>query len=67
MKFESLMQSGDWKGEKHVPVIEAPESNFRGGFTVTVSVGKEIPHPNTTEHHIRWISYSLKEKAKNFL
>ena len=24
-------------------------------FTVKVSVGKEIPHPNTTEHHIRWI------------
>jgi len=20
-----------------------------------VSVGVEIPHPNTTEHHIRWI------------
>ena len=24
-------------------------------FAVKVSLGKEIAHPNTTEHHIRWI------------
>ena len=61
MKFETLIQSGDWKGEKHVPVIEAPEEVASGeAFTVTVSVGKEIPHPNTTEHHIRWIKLFLR-------
>ena len=26
MKIGELIQSGDWKGEKHVPVIEAPAS-----------------------------------------
>jgi superoxide reductase len=25
-------------------------------FPVKVTLGKEIAHPNTTEHHIRWIS-----------
>ena len=25
MKVADTIQSGDWKGEKHVPVIEAPE------------------------------------------
>ena len=26
MIFDTLIQTGDWKGEKHVPVITAPES-----------------------------------------
>jgi len=42
--------------EKHVPVIEAPASVAAGeAFEVTVVVGKEVPHPNTVEHHIKWI------------
>jgi superoxide reductase len=54
--FAELFQSGDWKAEKHVPVIECPEQVKAGEvFGVTLTVGKEIPHPNTTEHHIRWI------------
>ena len=55
--------SGDWKAEKHVPVIEAPASVKAGEpFNVTASIGKEIAHPNTTEHHIREISlYFLPE------
>ena len=52
---ESL-QSQDWKKEKHVPVIECPDSVKSGEkFQITVTVGKEISHPNTTEHHIRWV------------
>lgn len=49
--FEELLQSADWKSEKHVPIIEIVEK----GETVklNVSVGKEISHPNKTEHHIR--------------
>jgi len=27
-----------------------------GGKTVKVIVGKEVPHPNTVEHHIKWIA-----------
>ena len=51
-----LYRTDDWKGEKHVPVIECP-TEFKAGepTTVTVTVGKEIAHPNTTGHHIRWI------------
>ncbi len=48
-----MIKTGDWKGEKHVPVIEVEkEKEF---YRVTVSVGKEVPHPNTPEHHISWI------------
>lgn len=64
--FKDLFQSADWKTEKHVPVIEAPDKAKKGEFfKLTVSVGKEIPHPNTTEHHIRWIEvYFLAEGEK---
>ncbi|MCF8143559.1 MAG: class II SORL domain-containing protein [Deltaproteobacteria bacterium] len=55
-RIEELYQSDDWKTEKHVPVIECPDS-VRGDemFEVKVTLGKEVAHPNTTEHHIRWI------------
>ncbi len=64
--FKNLIQSADWKQEKHVPVIEVPDVIKKGNkINVTVSVGKEIPHPNTTEHHIVWIDvYFLVEGAK---
>lgn len=62
-----LFQSADWKSEKHVPVIEAPDSIKKGGIVnVTVSVGKEITHPNTTEHHIRWIEVYFKPEGSKF-
>jgi len=49
-----LFRTEDWKKEKHVPVIEILEK--KGELvTVRVTVGKEIPHPNTTEHHIKYI------------
>lgn len=55
--MKDFVQAADWKKEKHVPVIDAPDTFKKGEFTkVAVSVGKEIPHPNTTEHHIRWIA-----------
>lgn len=65
-EFKDLFQSADWKQEKHVPVIEAPDKVKKGEFfKLTVSVGKEIPHPNTTEHHIRWIEvYFLPDGGK---
>ena len=56
MKLGDFVQSGDWKGEKHVPVIEAPEKVAVGeAFPVKLSVGKEIPHPNTAAHYIKWM------------
>ena len=41
---------------KHVPVIETVDTVKAGEtFHVTLSVGKDIAHPNTVEHHIEWI------------
>jgi len=67
MKYAEIIQSADWKTEKHVPVIEAPESVKAGEkFTLQVTVGKEIAHPNTTEHHIRWIRVYFKPDSGKF-
>lgn len=56
-KLSESIQQADWKKEKHVPFIECPEEVSAGElFNVKVSLGKEIAHPNTTEHHIRWIT-----------
>jgi len=65
--LKDLLQGADWKTEKHVPVIEAPEK-VKGGefFKLTVCVGKEIPHPNTTEHHIRWITVYFLPQGEKF-
>jgi superoxide reductase len=66
-KIGELVQTADWKLEKHVPVIEAPETVEPGKpFQFTVSVGKEIPHPNTTEHHIAWISVYFHPEGEKF-
>lgn len=68
MKFADVYQTADWKAEKHVPVIEAPEKVKPGEtVTITVSVGKEIAHPNTTEHHIRWIKLFFKPDNSKFV
>jgi len=61
------IQQADWKSEKHAPVIECDDKVAAGEmFEVEVSVGKEIPHPNTTEHHIRWISLFFHPKGEKF-
>lgn len=65
--FSQRIQEADWKQEKHVPVIEAPEEVKSGEiFTVKASIGKEIVHPNTTEHHIRWISLYFHPEDEKF-
>jgi len=68
MKLGDRIQSADWKAEKHVPVIEGPDQvTANQPFQVTVSVGKEIPHPNTTEHHIRWIALYFQPEGDKFI
>lgn len=65
--IKDLFQSADWKSEKHVPVIEAEDKIKKGeSLKITVSVGKEIPHPNTTEHHISWIEVYFLPKGEKF-
>ena len=66
-KFEEMFQKADWKSEKHVPVIEIPEKiKKEENIKITVSVGKEIPHPNTTEHHIAWIDIYFYPDGEKF-
>lgn len=56
-KLSDSVKSADWKSEKHVPMIDCPDTVKAGEwFAVSVTVGKEIAHPNTTEHHICWIA-----------
>jgi superoxide reductase len=66
-EINDLYQTADWKKEKHVPVIEAPVSVKKGdAVQVMVSVGKEIAHPNTTPHHIRWIEVYFQPDGSKF-
>lgn len=61
------VQSADWKNEKHVPVITAPDSVKAGDWVkLNVRVGKEIAHPNTLEHHIRWIQVYYTPEGSKF-
>jgi superoxide reductase len=62
-----LYQSADWKTEKHVPVLECPETVKSGElFSLKAMIGKEIAHPNTTEHHIRWITLYFHPEGDKF-
>jgi superoxide reductase len=61
------IQKADWKLEKHVPVIEAPDAVKAGEwFDVKVTLGKEIAHPNTTEHHISWVDLYFHPEGEKF-
>jgi len=52
MRLGELVKTAAAEGkEKHVPVIELVD----GGRAVKITVGREVPHPNTVEHHIKWI------------
>jgi superoxide reductase len=62
------IQHADWKSEKHVPVIECPDQvKADEVFEVKASVGKQIGHPNTTEHHIRWIMLYFHPEGEKFV
>jgi len=66
-KYGELFQAADWKTEKHVPVIECAETVAADEiFEVKVSLGKQVDHPNTTEHHIRWIQLFFKPQGDKF-
>ena len=62
-ELKDLFQAADWKKEKHVPVIEIIKDKT---LSITVTVGKEIAHPNTTAHHIRWIAVYFLPKDEKF-
>jgi superoxide reductase len=65
--LKDLLQTADWKNEKHVPVIDAPGKIKKGEIlNISVSVGKQIAHPNTTEHHIRYIEVFFLASGEKF-
>ncbi|MBN1900690.1 class II SORL domain-containing protein [Candidatus Sumerlaeota bacterium] len=63
MSFAKILKGADKEGkEKHVPVIEIDKDSSEEPNIVRVIVGKEVPHPNTVEHHIVWIElYGVKK------
>lgn len=66
-KLSELLQSADWKAEKHVPALEAPERVAKGAkFQMTAAVGKSIPHPNQTAHHIAWVELYFHPQGEKF-
>ncbi|MDD5130038.1 MAG: class II SORL domain-containing protein [Candidatus Omnitrophica bacterium] len=65
--LRDLLQSADWKTEKHVPLIEVADKISKGEvLRIEVSVGKQIAHPNTTEHHIRSIELYFLASGEKF-
>ncbi|MBD3190683.1 MAG: superoxide reductase [Candidatus Heimdallarchaeota archaeon] len=64
--FSELFQTADWKKEKHAPVIELPDEIDKEAIKLKVSIGKEIPHPNTTAHHISWIEVHFHPEGEKF-
>ncbi|CAH2214109.1 class II SORL domain-containing protein [Tepidibacter aestuarii] len=65
--LKEFLQTGDFKGEKHVPVIHLPENIEKDKeFDLRVSVGDEIKHPNTLDHHIGWIKVFFKGENDKF-
>lgn len=67
MKLREKIQEADWQKEKHVPVIELPDGMRAGDWgQVRVSLGKAIEHPNTTEHHIRWVKCFFSPDGDKF-
>jgi superoxide reductase len=66
--LKDMLQTADWKTEKHVPVIECKGVLKKGeAINVTLTIGKEIPHPNTTEHHIAWVSVYFQPEGEKFV
>jgi superoxide reductase len=67
-QLKDIIKMDDWKKEKHVPVISLAKKKVKKGefFEVEVTLGKSVSHPNTTAHHIRWISVYFLPDNENF-
>ena len=67
MEFKDILKGKEEEGkEKHVPTIEILKGHGKeGNDLVRVIIGKEVPHPNTVEHHIVWTElYGIKESGQ---
>jgi len=65
--FGELFQVADWKKENMFRSSNVRiRSNQVKFFPVKITVGKDNPHPNTTEHHIRWITVNFLAEGEKF-
>ena len=67
MEFGEILKGAEAEGkEKHVPAIEVGKGRGKEDVDVVrVVVGKDVPHPNTVEHHIVWIQlYGVKPERQ---
>ena len=67
MRFGDILKGKEAEGtEKHVPMIAVGKGKGEAGVDIVhVVVGKEVPHPNTVEHHIAWIElYGVKKDGQ---
>lgn len=65
--FDNILQSADWKTEKHVPAIDTADRIKKGEVVkIDISVGKAIPHPNTVEHYIKSIEVYFLATGEKF-
>ena len=65
-KYGELIQEDDWKTEKHVPTVEIKETDNDNEYEVCAVVGKEVPHPNKTEHHIERMKVLFLPEGEKF-
>jgi superoxide reductase len=67
MKFTETIKSPETEGkEKHVPVIEIDRAHGKSKTDIVrIIVGKDVPHPNTVEHHIVWAElFGVKQNGQ---
>ena len=67
MEFKDILKGKEDEGkEKHVPSIEIGKGRGEKQVDIVrVFVGKEVPHPNTVEHHIVWIElYGIRKNGQ---
>lgn len=68
MRFGDILNTKEKEGkEKHVPVIEIKKGAEGGEDLINITVGKEVPHPNTIEHHIKWIQFYGVKKTNQVI
>ncbi|HHE04978.1 MAG TPA: Neelaredoxin [candidate division WOR-3 bacterium] len=64
MRFGDEIQNLGKEGKRHKPIIKAPPAVKAGeNFEIKIKIG-EKPHPNTFEHHIRWIQIFVKPENR---
>ena len=63
MRFGKLLQKDAPGWEKHLPAVKIEKCAQCSCPIVKVTVGKETPHPNKLEHHIKYVNLYAKEEG----